>query len=237
MNMMVTGVNDSIGAGMHTGSRVDGPGHKGASTLSGEVFGVLINLSGRRRFASQRIVLYALLAAQGDSAAVTIARDALQLFTDAHATLLHGNDQLPGIFCDALHDAYYGKAQGQRQIQAFIELATRCLDAIDSGDRHADRLLAELVRTPTSILATLNQITAIYEEEARRHAQRMKTQLRGVIADIEHFAREAKMVALNARIVAARAGDAGREFSVVAQVLGNLTAEIEGKVGDALENT
>ena len=38
------------------------PAKAGASELCGEVFGTLINLSGRRRFTSQRVVLYALLA-------------------------------------------------------------------------------------------------------------------------------------------------------------------------------
>jgi hypothetical protein len=40
----------------------------------------------------------------------------------------------------------------------------------------------------------------------------MREQLRGIMTDIETIAREAKMVAFNARIVAARSGQAGRSF-------------------------
>jgi len=76
-----------------------------AKPLSGEVFGALINLSGRRRFTSQRLVLYAVLAAQGQEGAAAIAREALQLFRDAHHILLNGSDSLPGIFCPELEEA------------------------------------------------------------------------------------------------------------------------------------
>jgi methyl-accepting chemotaxis protein len=55
----------------------------------------------------------------------------------------------------------------------------------------------------------------------------MREQLRGIMTDIETIAREAKMVAFNARIVAARSGQAGKEFSVVAGVLSNITGEID----------
>lgn len=73
-----------------------------AKPLSGEVFGALINLSGRRRFTSQRLVLYAVLAAQGQEGAADTARDALKLFREAHHALLNGSDALPGIFCPEL---------------------------------------------------------------------------------------------------------------------------------------
>jgi methyl-accepting chemotaxis protein len=42
------------------------------------------------------------------------------------------------------------------------------------------------------------------------------------------------MVAFNARIVAARAGAAGKEFSVVAGVLSNISGEIDEMVAAAL---
>lgn len=62
----------------------------------------------------------------------------------------------------------------------------------------------------------------------------MKRQLRSVISDIETINREARMVAFNARIVAARAGQAGVEFSVVAGVMSNISGEIDQMISTAL---
>lgn len=201
-----------------------------AKPLSGEVFGALINLSGRRRFTSQRLVLYAVLAAQGQAGAAETARDALALFRDAHHTLLNGSDTLPGIFCPELQEAYHGRADGARQIAAFIDLAQRALESGVAGPA-----LEQLVASATPVLAVLNQLTAIYEEQSKKHAVLMKKQLRGVITEIETIARQAKMVTFNARVVAARAGHAGREFAVVAGVLSNITTEIDDMVKAALQ--
>lgn len=233
-----------------------------APALSGEVFGALINLSGRRRFTSQRLVLYAVLAGQGQDGAAATAREALALFRGAHHTLVNGSDTVPGIFCPELEDVYFGRGGGDRQIHAFMDLAERTLQAAERGSgsvsgpgpvfgpvpgpvpginagggASAAALLAELVAMTTPVLALLNQITAIYEEQSRKHAVLMKKQLRGVITDIETIARQAKMVSFNARIVAARAGFAGREFAVVAGVLSNITGEIDDMVKAALSAT
>ena len=205
-----------------------------APKLSGEVFATLINLSGRRRFTSQRVVLYAVLAAGKDPAAAAIASDALKLFRDAHIALVQGNDHVPGIFCPALEEAYFGREQGDRKIREFIELAERALHAIESGWRQASTLLDELVESTTPLLATLNSLTAIYEKEARQHASRAKSQLLDVMGEIKTISKQAHMVAFNAQIIAARAGTAGREFSVVATVLTGITGEIDKLLQSAL---
>lgn len=202
--------------------------------LSGEVFGMLINLSGRRRFTSQRLVLYAVLASQGHANATTVAREALSLFRGAHTSLLKRSGELPGVFCPELEDAYFGKLDGDRQIRRFMDIADRTLNAMDDKLRAAPELLAELVQITTPLLAILNQITSIYEEQSKKHARLMRNQLRGIMTEIETIAREANMVALNARIVAARSGQAGKEFSVVAGVLSNITGEIDALVKVAL---
>lgn len=205
-----------------------------APKLSGEVFATLINLSGRRRFTSQRVVLYAVLAAGKDPAATAIANDALKLFRDAHTALVKGNDNVPGIFCPALEEAYFGREQGDRKIREFIELAERALHAIESGWRQASPLLDELIACTTPLLAVLNSLTAIYEKEARNHASRAKSQLLDVMGEIKTISKQAHMVAFNAQIIAARAGTAGREFSVVATVLTGITGEIDKLLQSAL---
>jgi hypothetical protein len=207
---------------------------KEAPALSGEVFGALINLSGRRRFTSQRLVLYAVLAGQGQEGAAAIAREALALFRGAHQTLVHGSDTLPGIFCSELEDVYFGRTGGERQIREFMDLADRTLAATEREAGSGAALLAQLVDMTTPVLALLNQITGIYEDQTKKHALLMKKQLRGVITEIETIAKQAKMVSFNARIVAARAGFAGREFAVVAGVLSNITGEIDDMVKAAL---
>lgn len=201
--------------------------------LQGEVFGALINLSGRRRFTSQRLVLYAMLAAQGQDGSAAIAEEALALFRRAHEALLKGGDGLPGVFCPELEHAYFGAPQGDRKITQFIELAERTLRTIAQGG-DAGASLAELVGATTPTLAVLNQITTIYEEQSKLHARLMKRQLQGVISDIETINRQARMVAFNARVVAARAGHAGREFAVVASVFSTITGEIDDMVRTAL---
>lgn len=209
--------------------------------LSGEVFGRLINLSGRRRFTSQRLVLYALLAAQGRDGALQVSREALAAFCEAHLLLINGQGAaLPGVFCDELRQAYFGNGAaggGDATIQAFIVLAKRVHEAIDAGSAGAPALLDQLVERGTPLLAVLNQITQVYEDLARRQATQARKQLVDVMGEIEAISMQARIVAFNAQVVAAHAGKAGSEFSVVAGELSRITGRIDELVRDALRGS
>lgn len=204
--------------------------------LSGEVLGKLINLSGRRRFTSQRLVLYAVLAHKGKAGALEISREALGIFETAHASLVQGGDGLPGLYCEELRKAYVtdGADKGMRH---FIELSRRTHDALQARLRSAETLLDELIACATPLLGTLNQLTQLHEDLARRQAQQARKQLVGVMSEIESIARQARIVLFNAQVVAARADASGREFSVVTSELSHITAKIDELAREALRSS
>jgi hypothetical protein len=202
---------------------------------AGELFGKSINLSGRRRFTSQRVVLYAVLASQGRDGALTTARDALATFREAHGALV-GGELSPEVLGEELKEAYFGPDKADERIAAFIDLAQRTLEAIGSGMRCAMTLLEALVEAATPLLGTLNRLTQVYEDLARRHAATAKKQLTAVTGDIEQIAKHARIVSFNAQVVAARAGVAGREFAVVSGELTHITGQLDGLVREAVRS-
>lgn len=202
---------------------------------AGELFGKTINLSGRRRFTSQRVVLYAVLAAQGRAGALGTAREALATFDEAHGALLTG-ELAPQALGAALTEAYFGADRANERITAFIEQARRALDAIAAGAGNAGTLLEELVEAATPLLGTLNRLTQVYEDLARQHAAAAKRQLTSVMGDIEQIAKHARIVSFNAQVVAARAGTSGREFAVVSGELTSITSRLDGLVREAVRS-
>ena len=213
------------------------PDTRAAKSPSGEVYGRLINLSGRRRFTSQRVVLYALLALQEREGALAIATQALTTFRDAHAALIEGDERTPGVFCEALREVYFGTQEGDKSIRAFIALALRTLQAIESRGRAAPALVDQLVESATPLLGVLNGITQVYEDLANRQAVEAREQLADVMSDIESIAKQARIVSFNAQIVAARAGASGREFAVVAGELSHITGRIDELVREAMRTS
>jgi hypothetical protein len=202
--------------------------------VSGEKLGALINLAGRQRMLSQRIVLHALLAARQQPGALSTAREALALFTVSHAGLVHGSPALPGAHFAAIREAYFGALQGDTRIREFISLTERTLAAIEDQLRSAEALQQELVVSCNPMLDLLNRLTQIYEAEAARHAVAQHQRQQALMGDIQTIAKQARIVAFNAQVSAARAGAAGREFAVVADTLTRITGEIESPVSAAV---
>ena len=77
------------------------------ATLDADTHGQLINLAGRQRMLSQRIVMLAVLAAQGEADALSAARESLRLFTETHAKLSTRRGQPPMALDPDLHEALF----------------------------------------------------------------------------------------------------------------------------------
>lgn len=206
------------------------PGLASGATVAPEVWSSLVNLAGRQRMLSQRIVLMALLADRGDASARSTAQDALRQFNAAHLRLLRGGDGLPPP-PPAVLQLLSGPEGIDGAVRDFATLAERALRTDVALARPA---LSQLVERATPVLALLNRLTQQYETLARDAAHQAQQRQAALIGRIERIASEARLVSMNARIVAARAGDWGREFGVVAARLVEVSAEIEALSREAM---
>ncbi|WP_322105780.1 type IV pili methyl-accepting chemotaxis transducer N-terminal domain-containing protein [Paraburkholderia sp. J41] len=209
--------------------------------VTGEIVGELINLAGRQRMLSQRIVLHALLGSRGDAAALAVARDCLAAFAASHAKLAQGDAHFPGAFSPALRELYFGARKADARIRAFVTMAAQACDALErklaggarraqEADEAGEAAVANLTAEATPLLDLLQAITQAYQDEmrgveaatARRHA--------GIVDELASISMRANIVALNARVAAARAGQYGREFAVITAELAHVIREMDALV-------
>jgi hypothetical protein len=195
--------------------------------VSGEVIGELINLSGRQRMLSQRIVLHVLLASRGDRAALDVVKACLATFAAAHADLVNGNARLPGVFSDALKQLYFGTACADEHIRRFIAHTTEAVASLESGAGSSGEQVDTLVTQATPLLELLQQITLAYQNEMHGIEAAAKKRQAEIAEQLGSISMQANIVALNARIAAARAGHYGREFAVITTVLADIIKEMD----------
>ncbi len=209
--------------------------------ISAEIVGELINLAGRQRMLSQRVVLHALLGLRGDAAALVIARECLDTFAASHARLVEGDDHFPGVFSSALRELYFGARKADERIRAFTKLAEHACACLErsvqpsTDDGVCEAAVTELTTAATPLLELLQTLTQAYQDELRSVEAAAAKRQAGIVDELAAISLRANIVALNARVAAARAGQFGREFAVItaelAHVIGEMDRLVQGVVG------
>ncbi|TAL96381.1 MAG: chemotaxis protein [Paraburkholderia sp.] len=205
--------------------------------VSGQVIGELINLSGRQRMLSQRIVLHVLLASHGDSDALAVVKDCLATFAAAHADLVSGNDHLPGVFSEALRQLYFGTHRADERIQQFIAHVNHAVTSLESDSTGAREETGTLVAQATPLLELLQAITLAYQHEMRGIEMASLRRQNEIAEQLGNISMQANIVALNARIAAARAGQFGREFAVITTVLADIIKEMDQLIHSVVDTS
>lgn len=192
-----------------------------------------LNLAARQRMLSQRVVMQTLLAAAGDTRQLEAARATFTLFCDSEAKLLATLTHYDDASARQLRAVYEGPQGIGVTIETFMDRMRRALDTIERGGP-VQALLADIVNSTDEVLSALNQATSTFDAISKAQSDHLFKQLSGIVSDIHTIAREAKIVSFNAQVIAARAGDQGREFAVVANVLSGISTEIDGLTQKAI---
>jgi methyl-accepting chemotaxis protein len=194
----------------------------------------LVNMAARQRMLSQRMLLQTVLAARGDQEQLQAALKSLQLFSESQARLVATADELDEASAQRIRATYTGVSGVGPRIEEFMRCMHRALQAIGGGDLHPQGL-DELVADNDAVLAALNTATTTFDTIGKGKAVQLMKDLTAIVSDIQTVAREAKIVSFNAQVIAARAGQHGREFAVVASVLSGISTEVDGLARKAID--
>jgi hypothetical protein len=188
----------------------------------------LVNLAARQRMLSQRMVLQTVLAARGSDLHMKAARSTLALFADSQARLVETPQHLDAASADIIRRVYQGPSGVRTTIDQFAQQVETTLGLTERQSPRVEEALARLVESTDSVLEALNTATTAFDQVNKAQSETLMKELAGIVASIQTVAREAKVVSFNAQVMAARAGQHGREFAVVANVLSGITNEIDG---------
>ncbi|MFV3129009.1 protoglobin domain-containing protein [Niveispirillum sp. KHB5.9] len=157
-----------------------------------------------------------------------IEHDIDQTVADVAAKALHMADSADrlGTIADDLHDAASAMAEAAAHALADVQAVATATEQLES----ASQAIAEQVAQS----ATVTDTVAKQAGDAARIVAGL-SQATGRISDVaklvQAIAAQTKLLALNANIEAARAGDAGRGFAVVAGEVKSLARQTEDAIG------
>ncbi len=193
-----------------------------------------VNLAARQRMLSQRVILQTVLALQGDKDKLLAAQRTLALFSESQDALLQVSKTLDAASAHKVDAIYHSSHGVGGTIQQFTTLVRTALEYIAHRDSRQAATVAQLVDHTDPVLEALNKATTVFDEIGKTKSDSMMRELSGIVGDIQNVAREAKVVSFNALVIAARAGNFGREFAVVANVLTGITGKIDGLSREAI---
>ena len=197
----------------------------------------LVNLAARQRMLSQRMVLQTVLAAGGDMGNLQAAQKSYDLFSESQTRLRATIGEFEPVTAKLVKDTYDGPNGVGAIIEKFMQQISRTLKCIETGSTQTAAVLSTLVTSADGILSALNTATTTFDVIAKGQAELLMKELTTIVSDIQRVSREAKMLSFNAQVMAARAGQNGREFAVVANMMCDITAEIDRLSRNGVELT
>ncbi len=223
--------------------------------LSEDVYGKLINIAGRQRMLSQRIgFLFLTLSGQLESGKQvqeslwSMQEKALDDFEAGYRLLTHGDADagIPKLTSQRITAVLEGdgSASGKTSVERFLREARDHMRALSKGEmprtavfeRFSEFVLVDLLKTLQAVVTALEEDFS--EEMQRRRTKREEdaARVKSALEEIQKASKFSRMIALNAKISADRAGPYGKEFGALTEELKNISSAITESSEDIMRH-
>ncbi len=201
-----------------------------------EVCGVLVNMSGKLRMLSHRVCLFvALVTNASDEEKKRNLLEYLEKsfleFKNVYNSILNGNDDLglPKLSSERVADLLEKQPTSYKDvINSFIAQVDEIFIIGREGKVISeDTIISLSLFTANELLAALNAITSAFEEDISALADTKNQQITETLEYIYEVGSKIRMISFNAKIEAARVGDVGRGFSIIAGEIQNLSLQTQ----------
>ncbi len=207
-------------------------------------FGELVNTSGSQRMLSHKVVMYLAVAARSENESEL--QSLIEKIQKAYSTLNKNTQDIAvGLAAMSASDGSESPVSGEYNLElahpTIIEFERRGAKLIDrlvegSTLSHVELgSLADLVAGPLakSFNGIKREFYARYRHDRDQQAQEMNESmefLNRTLSNVESISSRIKMISLNAAVEAARLGQNGAAFAVIATAVRNLSIETEHAV-------
>ena len=223
--------------------------------LSEDIYGKLINIAGRQRMLSQRIG-FLFLTISGHMAndnpipepIWAMLRNALQDFRRGNELLSHGDEDagLPKLTSERVDPLLHGTGTtgGRAVIDRFMNEARAYLNALAQNiapdqvefEAFTEFVLIDLLQVLQSVVVALEEDFAEEMDRRREKRQQDAQRVMNALQEIQKASKFSRMIALNAKISADRAGPYGKEFGALTEELKNISSAITSSSEDILKH-
>lgn len=136
---------------------------------------------------------------------------------------LHSQNQETEQVASAMEELQVSVAEVASHTSSAADAASQADASVSSGREILEPLLADIERLAKEMTDTSSMMEEVEKESG---------EIGGILSVIQGVAEQTNLLALNAAIEAARAGDAGRGFSVVADEVRGLAAKVQSASQD-----
>lgn len=231
------------------------------NTISEDSFAKLISIAGRQRMLSQRAgFLFVTLNGYCEKGRalpeehLTMLQTAVQDFTHGYAILQRGepeqdlpdlhSERVDHVLCSKIDTDGYNGETGRQVIERFVRETSEGISGLKDGlpqpseraNRYSAYVLGPLLQVLQSIVTALE---TDFEDEMKVRRERRAADVGRVMSALQEIQKASKfsrMVALNAKISADRAGPHGREFGALTEEIKKISANITESSQDIMKH-